>query len=133
MKAFRTLLLTSVLAFGSTACLVRGRVGGHVVTTSDPTLVEVAPGVWVIEDYNEPVFYADGFYWWYRSDGWYRSNHHTGGWVYIRSAPSVIVRIDRPRAYVNYRATAGVKVRSGPRGRVMVRDHRNQPRGHGHR
>jgi hypothetical protein len=103
------------------------------VATSDPTLVEVSPGVWVIEDYNEPVFYADGFYWWYRDDGWYRSNYHDSGWVYVRSAPSVIVRIDRPRAYVHYRGNDGARVRSGPRGRVDVRDHRReQPRGHGH-
>lgn len=130
MSTLRTGVLVSALALATGACLVRGRVSGGVVASSDPTLVELYPGVWVIEDYNEPVFYADGYYWLYRDTGWFRSSYHTGGWVHIGAAPQVVVRIDRPRAYVHYRAAPGVRVRTGPRGRIIVRDHRdNKPRG----
>lgn len=87
MLIIRTAVLILALAFGTTACRIYGRVGGQVVASSDPVLVELYPGVWVIEDYDDPVFYADGFYWWYRDDGWYRSHYHTGGWVFSSPTP----------------------------------------------
>jgi hypothetical protein len=130
MSTLRTGVLVTALALATGACTVRGRVSGTVVASSDPTLVELYPGVWVIEDYNEPVFYADGYYWLYRDDGWFRSSYHTGGWTHVVAAPQIVVRIERPRAYVRYRAAPGVRVRTGPRGNIIVRDHRdNRPRG----
>ncbi len=125
MTRLRIGVLVSALALGATGCVVRGRASGQIVASSDPMLVELYPGVWVIEDYNEPVFFADGFYWLYRDDGWYRSSYHTGGWVLVGSVPQVVVRIERPRAYVRYRGAHGVRVRNGPRGRIIVRDHRH--------
>ena len=125
MARFKVGILVSALALATGGCVAQGRVSGGFVATSDPTLVEIHPGVWVIEDYSEPVFYADGFYWLYRDDVWFRSSYHTGGWVRYRSAPNVIVRLERPRAYVHYHAASGVRVRQGPRGRAMVRDHRD--------
>ena len=88
---------------------------------SDPILVEVHSGLWVIEDYREPVFYADGYYWLYQDGAWHRSSVYTGGWVRYR-APQVVLRIDRPQRYVHYRGAAGHRVRRGPRGAVSVRD-----------
>jgi hypothetical protein len=67
-----------------------------------PDLVYVSPGVQVIADYNEPIFYSDGFYWRYYGGVWYRSSYYTGGWVYARP-PVAVLRIDRPHAYVHYR------------------------------
>jgi hypothetical protein len=83
----------------------------------------------VVEDYDEPVFYADGYFWLYR-DGWYRSSNYSGGWVRFQSVPQVVLRIERPRAYVHYRASAGARVRQGPRGPVSVRDQREDVRDH---
>jgi hypothetical protein len=74
-------------------------------TTADPygpDLVYAAPGVQVIADYNEPIFYSDGAYWRYYGGVWYRSSYYTGGWVYARP-PAAVLRIDRPTAYVHYR------------------------------
>jgi len=74
-------------------------------TTADPygpDLVYAAPGVQVIADYNEPIFYSDGLYWRYYGGAWYRSSYYTGGWVYARP-PVAVMRIDRPTAYVHYR------------------------------
>ena len=93
-------ILVTALALATGGCLAQGRVSGGYVATSDPMLVEIRPGVWVIEDYGEPVFYADGYYWAYRDDVWYRSSYYTGGWVRYRSVPNVILRIDQPRQYV---------------------------------
>lgn len=67
-----------------------------------PDLVYAAPGVQVIADYNEPIFYSDGYYWRYNGGTWYRSSYYTGGWVYARP-PVAVMRIDRPHAYVHYR------------------------------
>jgi hypothetical protein len=67
-----------------------------------PDLVYAAPGVQVIADYDEPIFYNDGFYWRFYGGGWYRSTYYTGGWVYARP-PVAVMRIDRPYAYAHYR------------------------------
>jgi hypothetical protein len=123
------ILLVSALSLG-TGCLAGGQVSGRMEASADPMLVEIDPGIWVIEDYSEPVFYVEGYYWLYRDDAWFRSSHHAGGWARVQSVPQVVVRIERPTAYVHYRATRGVRVRRGPRGTVIVRDHddRNPPR-----
>jgi hypothetical protein len=68
-----------------------------------PDLVYAGPGVQVIADYSEPIFFADGFYWRFYGGHWYRSSYYTGGWVYYSRPPVVIARIDRPHAYVHYR------------------------------
>jgi hypothetical protein len=39
-----------------------------------PPLVEVAPGVQVVEGFREEVFFRDGWYWCRRPDGWYRAH-----------------------------------------------------------
>jgi hypothetical protein len=46
-----------------------------------PPLVVVAPGVQVVEDYDEEVYFVDGWYWMHWQNGWYRTRHHHGGWV----------------------------------------------------
>jgi hypothetical protein len=68
-----------------------------------PELVYAAPGVQVIADYDEPIFYADGFYWRWYGNQWYRSPYYTGGWTYYSSPPVVITRIQRPHTYAHYR------------------------------
>jgi len=85
-----------------------------------PDLVYAAPGVQVIADYDEPIFFADNFYW--RLDGgtWYRSTSYTGGWGYAPPPPA-LVRIDRPQRYAHYRPEGWTRGRGQP-----VRDHRDQ-------
>lgn len=99
-----------VLAAATSGCVVHGRarVGYAAHVSAEPALVEVSPGVMVIEDYHEPVFYSDGFYWRYYGGLWYRSHYHTGGWVTWNRPPARIIGIRRPHAYVRYRARAGV-------------------------
>ena len=98
-----------LLASLNSGCIVHGRarVGGAVY--AEPAMVEVSPGVMVIEDYHEPVFYSDGFYWRHYGGVWYRSSYHTGGWVTWRRPPARIIGIRRPHAYVRYRGRAGVR------------------------
>src|SRR5579863_6083529 len=44
-------------------------------------LVEVSPGVEVIADWDEPIFFVDNVYWVNRGGFWYRSGWYGGGWV----------------------------------------------------
>ena len=106
-----SLALSGLLLAGvtSTGCIVHGRARVGATVTAEPALVEVSPGVMVIEDYDEPVFYSDGFYWRYYGGIWYRSSYHTGGWVTWRRPPARIIGIRNPRGYVRYRGGAGVR------------------------
>src|SRR5512146_527550 len=106
--AMRALTLASVLA----AALAGGCYGttydvGYTATVSNagyyaPELVYVAPGVQVIADYDEPIFFHDGFYWRFYAGTWYRSSYYTGGWIYT-APPLALLRIERPHTYVHYR------------------------------
>jgi hypothetical protein len=60
-----------------------------------PPIVEVQPGVFVVHDYDEEVFFVDGRYWMRWNDGrWYRANDYRGGWVAAepRAVPAPLVR-----------------------------------------
>lgn len=123
----RLTLLTVFTAALATGCAARVgyRVSGQAYA---PDLVYVAPGVQVIADYDQPIFYADNYYWRYDGGTWYRSSVYTGGWVYARP-PAPLMRIERPHAYVHYRPAGWA-----PRGqRPDVRDHRQARPGRGHR
>jgi len=74
-------------------------------------MVTISPGVQVIEDHHEPVFYSSNVYWRYDGGAWYRSRTHTGGWARVSTPPAAIVRIQRPSIYVRYRASAGLQGR----------------------
>jgi hypothetical protein len=149
-------LVPALLVVGSLfagGCVVRGTTGVHAHAYADytpPQLVYVSPGVQVVYDYDEPVFYSSGYYWRNYGGVWYRSSYHTGGWIRYH-APAAIVRIDRPNYYVRYRGNVTVDhrgrgggvVRTAPAprgvyrpapvvrdnrgGGVQVRDHRTAP------
>ena len=106
------MLFAAAAALGG--CYATGDVGYRATYTSDPAysgdayvaspdLVSVSPGVQVVADYDEPVFFTDGFYWRYYDNGWYRSNNYAAGWSYYDRPPVAVLRIDRPYAYAHYR------------------------------
>lgn len=71
-----------------------------------PRLVVVSPGVQVVPEVREEVFFHDGWYWVRRDDFWYRSRHHRGGWVVVpgRQVPSRLVAVGPPGHYRNWKA-----------------------------
>jgi hypothetical protein len=107
----QTSLLQSVLF----VALVGGCAGsGQFRYTSNvaaPELVVISPGVQVIADLDEPIFYSDNYYWRNQGGSWYRSTSHTRGWARVEVAPVAIRSIDRPSAYVHYRGEAHARVR----------------------
>jgi hypothetical protein len=72
-------------------------------TFDTPDLVDVGGGVRVIADYDEPIFYSDGFYWRQGDGGWYRSDNYASGFVFIDSPPIAVTRIEQPERYRHYR------------------------------
>ncbi len=127
--------LIMALALGSGALVATGCAGGTGRATysvssggyvdTSPELAYVSPGVYVVADYDEPIFYSNNSYWRNNNGVWYSSNRYNGGWRYS-SAPRALVSINRPSAYVRYRPTTRYQARAD--GRVIVRDHRRSDR-----
>jgi hypothetical protein len=118
----RLFLLSTVMIAASLAAGCR--VGYSATGAYAPDLVYVSPGVQVIADYDEPIFYVDNYYWRFSGGTWYRSASYTGGWVYA-TPPVVIRRIERPEVYVHYRP-AGVAHRQPPQSAPVVREERGE-------
>jgi hypothetical protein len=111
---------------GYRATYSSGPAASSDVYVSSPDLVTVSPGVQVVADYDEPVFYNEGFYWRFYGGGWYRSNNYATGWYFVDRPPVAVLRIDRPYAYAHYRPS-GYVARNRARYRApepIVRDHR---------
>lgn len=92
----RMIVLAAALAAGCYAGEIEysGGVG--------PDLVDVSPGVRVIADYDEPIFFADEMYWWFYDGLWYRSATYTGGWIFVPTPPLVVLNIREPFRWVHY-------------------------------
>jgi hypothetical protein len=84
-----------------------GPVGQVSAGPADPDdnadLVEVSPGVEVIADYDEPIFFADDYYWVNRGGIWYSSTWYGGGWGRPGYVPGHILGIGHPEAFRHYR------------------------------
>lgn len=130
MRRTIPLVVCTALAAGCVGPEVQYR--GTVGVTATPDLVYVGPGVQVIADFSEPIFYADGFYWWTVDGAWYRSSYYTGGWVHVSTPPHAILQIRQPHLYRGYRPAGYVVHRrpvpphrvQRPVVRTRVRDHR---------
>jgi hypothetical protein len=95
----RSIVLATVLLAAS---MMTGCAATVTADAYPPDLVYAAPGVQVIADYDEPIFFSDGFYWRFYGGAWYQSSYYTGGWVYARP-PAAVLRINQPYAYAHYR------------------------------
>jgi len=101
-----------------------------------PTLVYLEPGLWVVADSNDPLFYSDGYYWLYDAGLWYRSVSYRSGFarVHMRAVPREVLSVDRPRRYAHYRPPMNARVRTGPPpSESWIRDHRTASRTRDHR
>lgn len=90
-----------------------------VVFTAPPPLVEVEPGVQVVPDSEEEIFFVDNAYWVRRGRFWYRSDDYRGGWVAYRGGPRAVVRY-RPGRYRGWHPRARAVVPPPPGSPVVV-------------
>jgi hypothetical protein len=74
-----------------------------VLPTILPPLVVVHPGVSVVSNMDDEVFYSDGYYWAHQDRSWYRTRDHRRGWAAVdnRYVPAPIVR-SPPGQYRRY-------------------------------
>ena len=96
-----------------------------------PPMVVVQPGVQVVQDYDEEIFFVDGRYWMRGRDGrWYRANDYRGGWIVAepRVVPAPIVRLP-PGRYKHHRGKpAKFRVANGDGSPRCHRHTRRRPR-----
>lgn len=103
----KNLILSAlVVAFVAPAAPARAQVAVDVRIgfPAPPPLVVVTPGVQVVPDYDEEVFFVDGWYWLRRDASWYRTRNYRGGWVAVppRAVPARLVRLP-PGEYKHWR------------------------------
>jgi hypothetical protein len=69
-----------------------------------PALVVVAPGIQVVPEHDEEIFFTDGFYWHRRDGHWFRSKDHEGHWAVVEEkiVPPGLIRM-RPGEYRHYK------------------------------
>jgi hypothetical protein len=126
-------LLVVVASLGLSACVVHGRaqVRTAAYVEAEPELVYVSPGVYVVAEQDEPVFYSDNYYWRYSGGVWYRSDRWGGGWIVYHSRPARFHASFRPHAYIRVHARGnarghvrgrGAPARGRGRGRVIQHD-----------
>ncbi len=89
-----------VLALGLAAVAGPAAAEAHVwiqmnLPVALPPLVVVQPGVQVVQDYDEEIFFSGGFYWVQRDGYWYRARDPRARWYYVRPAyvPVAIARM----------------------------------------
>lgn len=85
-----------------------------------PPLVVVSPGIQVVPDYEEEVFFVNGWYWVRRDTYWFRARDYRGGWAVAerRHVPAGLVRI--PYGHYKRWHAAGPVVPSGGHGGQVV-------------
>jgi hypothetical protein len=79
-------------------------VGIHIDLPAAPPLVVVQPGVRVVEDCDDEVYFTSGYYWVRREGDWYRARRPRARFVRVepRVVPVAIGRMP-PGQYVRYR------------------------------
>ncbi|HUL60266.1 MAG TPA: hypothetical protein VLU43_13370 [Anaeromyxobacteraceae bacterium] len=109
MKRLSSMLVAVAAALGGCYATVGadGQGGGGAAFTLSlpevPPLVVVQPGVSVVRDMNQEVFYTDGYYWARQDQGWYRTRDHHSGWARVddHHVPTAIAQ-SPPGRYRNY-------------------------------
>jgi hypothetical protein len=99
------------------------------VAVASPELIELEPGVEVVADADEPLFYSDGYYWLYRDGYWMRSNDYRSGFTQVQLSyvPERVRVIDHPQMYVQYRRNHPREYQAR-RQEMMQRRSRTEPR-----
>lgn len=131
VSACAVLVAASLAGCGSTRDV---QYAGEVHVTS-PELVQLGPGVQVIADADEPIFFTGGDYWLYRDGYWFRSNDYRSGYARIeyRAVPQELRDIDKPQLYVHYsrnartRAARADSTRTRSRPTPLAPEHEQMP------
>jgi hypothetical protein len=116
-----TIALIGATAALSVGCVAHAQAGGHVeaepvVFVEPPTLVSVDADVWVVRNYDYPVYYVSGFYWVFKDGAWYKTRSYDHGWVTVEASvvPSIIVHRNHTM-YVRFQGDANAQTKPAPK------------------
>lgn len=114
-------LTVAMLAVPASAQLIQVTLP-TVTFQAPPPVVVVEPGIQVVEDQDDEVFYVDNVYWVRRGPHWYRANDHRGGWVVVDGprVPPSLVRLP-PGKYRRYKHGKTVVVDTPGPGKVKIK------------
>jgi hypothetical protein len=123
----RSILLAAVVAVGAFPAAAQVQINVQlpsVVFPAPPPMVVVQPGVQVVEDNDDEVFFVDDVYWVRRGPHWYRAKDHRGGWVVVDgpNVPPSLVRLP-PGQYRRYKRGKTVVVDTPGPGKVKFKKH----------
>jgi hypothetical protein len=98
------LLLALVASLAPAAARAQVGVSVNIGLPVAPPLVVVQPGVQIVENYDEEVFFTNGWYWCRRPNGWFRARSPRASFVFVqpRYVPATLVRIP-PGQYRHWR------------------------------
>lgn len=96
--------LIAALLFSTAACAGSAEVTYRAPVPVSASMVEVDPGVYAVTDQDDPVFFADSYYWRYHDNHWYRSGGPRESWIRIGRPSESVLRIREPHRYRHYRA-----------------------------
>ena len=84
MRWIPIVLFSALFSSAASAQTVTVDVGLPVIRwEAPPPLVVVSPGLWVVEDSPDEIFYYNQWYWTAQGGRWYRSRDHHGHWLAI--------------------------------------------------
>lgn len=104
----KRLFITAALCLAPALALAGDHASFHVTFQGQPSLAVIQPGVQVVVDHDEEVFYTGSQYWVHRGGAWYRARHHSQAFAYVEAGhvPAALLSLELGR-YRNYRPGGG--------------------------
>ncbi len=93
-----------------------------VTFSTPPPLVVVEPGVQVVEDSDEEVYFVSDTYWVRRGPRWYRAKDYRGGWVVVDGpgVPPALVQVPEGK-YRHYKRGKTMMIDTSGPGKVKIK------------
>ncbi len=91
----KSLVITAGLLLAPAIAAASDHASLHVAFAAPPTLAAIQPGVQVVVDNDEEIFYAGQYYWIQRDGGWYHAHHHADAFTYVDNqyVPTTVVNL----------------------------------------
>ena len=96
-----------MLLGGVASLLLSGRAFAGDISISigfaaPPPLVVVSPGVQIVEDNDDEIFFSNGYYWVERDGGWYRTRDYRGHWIVVERTRVPVFIVSHERGHYKH-------------------------------
>jgi hypothetical protein len=106
----KLILAASTMAILLLPALAHAQVAIRFGWVAPPPVVEVSPGVQVVEDSGDEVFFSGGHYYVEREGRWYWANDYHDHWVAVRPGRVPVFIRNHPRGqYLHWRRAEHVR------------------------